>query len=370
MMPAQKKTFLALRARSDLGAWLATLCAALLFLCAEQGLAQKLVAPPSGQFYHGAYPDFGATASDVSTAAIRRFQDLAQKRLAWAYFSNDWLDGTIRFPRENAERCRAAGTTPFIRMMPWSRMEGGQVPDPVFTHERFLRGEFDSSLREWMRDAREFASPLIVEFGPEVNGDWFPWNGRWNGGGKSDAYGDPNWPDGPERFRDVFRRIVTLSRDEGAQNITWVLHVDVQATPEASWNAMRHYDPGKDYADWIGLSVFGAQLPTHEWEGFVPRLQRVWPAVKELAGNRPILVAEAAVIERREGQKARWITQAFEAVSRGTFPGISGVSWWNSPGWLEDGSASFRIDSSTDALQSYRKAVSTPAWLSEGIFRW
>jgi hypothetical protein len=337
-------------------------------VCAGSALAQKLVAPPPGTVYHGAYPDFGPTASKVTAQAIQQFQDLANKRVAWAYFSNDWLDGNITFPTASVNACKDAGTTPYIRMMPWSRMEGGSVPDPVFTHSRFLRGDFDGPLRQWMRQARSFASPILVEFGPEVNGDWFPWNGRWNGGSTTKAYGDPSWPDGPERFRDVFRRIVSLSREEGADNITWILHVDVQAQPEAAWNALRYYDPGEEYVDWIGLSVFGAQLPNHDWEGFVPRLQRVWPEVKELAGGRPILIAETAVIERRPGQKARWITQAYQAISSGAFPAIVGVSWWHSPGWLQNGTASFRIDSSADALESYKKAVASPEWKTEGIF--
>ena len=33
------------------------------------------------------------------------------------------------------------------------------------------------NFRAWGRAAQTFGTPLIVEFGTEVNGSWFPWNG-------------------------------------------------------------------------------------------------------------------------------------------------------------------------------------------------
>jgi len=51
-----------------------------------------------------------------------------------------------------------------------------------FTLKRILKGKLYEDLRSWASDARDFGSPLIVEFGAEVNGEWFPWNGKWNGG--------------------------------------------------------------------------------------------------------------------------------------------------------------------------------------------
>ena len=35
----------------------------------------------------------------------------------------------------------------------------------------------------------------------------------------------PNFPDGPERFRDAYRHIIDLFRKEGVKNITWCFHV-------------------------------------------------------------------------------------------------------------------------------------------------
>jgi hypothetical protein len=60
-------------------------------------------------------------------------------------------------------------------------------------------------LKIWAQDAKRVGIPIMVKFGTEVNGNWFPWSSILNGGGKTNGYGDPNYPNGPERFRDAYR---------------------------------------------------------------------------------------------------------------------------------------------------------------------
>jgi hypothetical protein len=54
--------------------------------------------------------------------------------------------------------------------------------------------------------------PLLVEYGTEMNGRWFSWNGVWNGLGVTRGYGDNEEPDGPERFRDAYRYLIDVCR--------------------------------------------------------------------------------------------------------------------------------------------------------------
>ena len=82
-----------------------------------------------------------------------------------------------------------------------------------------LAGKFDPRLRNWMREARRFASPLLAEYGVEVNGWWFPWNGLYN-------KGDGSYAGSVAKFREAYRHIIRIAREEGAYNIRWVFHVD------------------------------------------------------------------------------------------------------------------------------------------------
>lgn len=328
-----------------------------------QANAAPLLPPETGA-YHGAYADFGPTEDQVTVERIRNFEAKAGKKIAWAYFSNHWLDGKIEFPTRAFEECGKAGVIPYVRLSPWSEMRQNRA-DEVFSMKRIVSGEYDLALRHWARNARDTKQPLMIEFGPEVNGSWFPWNGKWNGGATRDRYGDPNWPDGPERFRDAYRHLIDLFRAEGADNVTWVLHVDVSASPEADWNEVKWYYPGDDYIDWIGVSAFGAQLPNHNWRLFPTLLKRFMPQIEEASATKPLLISEFAVIEDPDDstRKAQWIRQALQSISRGLFKRVKGITWWNSPGWLPEKKANFMIDSSVEALEAYRTELANPFWL-------
>jgi hypothetical protein len=72
-----------------------------------------VLAPPSdGRVYHAAFPDLGGAEDWVRPGRVRGFERLAGRRLAWVYFSNNWWDGEIRFPRGDVERVAAMGRCP------------------------------------------------------------------------------------------------------------------------------------------------------------------------------------------------------------------------------------------------------------------
>ena len=96
-----------------------------------------------------------------------------------------------------------------------------------------------------------FGSPILIEWGTEPNGDWFSWNGKWNGGAG----------EGPARYVAAYRHIVDLMRAEGADNLQWVWHVNWLDEPEKDWNRFENYFPGEDYCDWVALSAYGPTTP-------------------------------------------------------------------------------------------------------------
>ena len=325
----------------------------------------KILPPPSGA-YIGAYANFGPIEEDVSADKIHAFEVLSGKKLAWAYFSDNWLKGEIIFPQANFEACRAAHVVPYIRLSPWSEMIDKHA-DKIFSMQKVIDGRFDAALKIWAQNARDFGDPIMIEFGPEVNGDWFPWNGRWNGGATVDSYGDHALADGPERFRDAYRHLIDLFRHEGAMNITWILHVDSAGSPEAKWNFVKNYYPGDDYIDWIGVSVFGRQLPKNDWILFPTLLKAFMSQVLEATSTKPILISEFGVIEDATdaNRKAIWLHQAFSSISKGMFKNVKGLTYWNSPGWLADRRADFSINSSPLALEAFRSEIASPFWISD-----
>ncbi|HHJ51447.1 MAG TPA: hypothetical protein ENJ88_11170 [Phaeodactylibacter sp.] len=256
----------------------------------------KLV-PVSGKKYFGAFPDFGGTEDTVSAARIAAFEELAGKKIAWAYFSNNWLD-TLIFPTQAIEEILSAGTTPFIRLLTRSEFEEFK-PDPLWDLRALIAGDYDNSLIAWAQAAKAVAHPLLAEFGTEVNGSWFPWNGAYYGAGTTDGYGDPDYPDGPEIFRDAYRHIIDICRAEGADNITWFYHFDVHSDPEEYWNAPLLYYPGDDYIDWLGVSTYGPMLKGEKYRDLRPEelIQDAYEALRDISPAKPYAVLEFGVTE-------------------------------------------------------------------------
>ncbi len=292
--------------------------------------------PPTGHLYHGIYPG-GVTGeeSDITLNDLRSYEKAAGKSAVWVYFSHNWYEGRA-FPIATAAWIRDAGSIPYIRLMLRSSAEQN-VEEPLYSLQAILDGEFDADLHNWCASARDFAAPLLAEYGTEVNGEWFPWNGVWNGAGKTAGYGDPSEPDGPERFRDAYRHIIQICREEGAANITWVFHLNAGDYPEEEWNVFENYYPGDEWIDWIGISNYGASTPQDDyWEEFREGMDAVYPRVDALTANKPVFIAEFGVTKNNPlGDQAEWARAALTDITSFRWPRIIAFSWWNER-WQND----------------------------------
>ncbi len=286
--------------------------------------------PPAGKLYHGVFPG-GLTGEedDMTLADVQAYENAAGKHVAWVYFSHNWYYGRA-FPAKSATWIRAHGSIPYVRLMLRSDPNQGHA-DSTYTLARILNGAFDNDLRAWCDGARNFSTRLIAEYGVEVNGEWFPWNGKWNGGGTKTGYGDPNQPDGPERFRDAYRRIIQICRAEGANNITWVFHVNDGDYPQVNWNRFENYYPGDAYIDWLAVSSYGAQTPQDDWWPiFRESMDDVYPRLAALSASKPIIVAEFGVTNNNPlGSQSQWAQAALNNLTHFRWPRIIAFSWWN-----------------------------------------
>lgn len=286
-----------------------------------------ILPPPPGHFYHGVFPG-GTTGDedDITPQAVRSYEKITGQSVMWVYFSNNWFN-TRKFPQQTASWIRDMGKIPFIRLMMRSS-SAHMKAESLFTPRAIAEGKFDTDLRRWARAARDFKTPLLVEYGTEVNGEWFGWNGRWDGGDLR----------GPKHFVAAFQHIVTLMRAEGAHNISWVIHFNDHSEPEENWNLARHYYPGDDYVDWIGLSCYGPQAPREKWEdgSFRKNMDDAVNQVAQIATKKPILLLEfGADIHHRIQPAEKWANAALTDLFAGRWPRVCGFSWWNET-WQND----------------------------------
>ncbi|HEY3250659.1 MAG TPA: glycosyl hydrolase, partial [Ignavibacteria bacterium] len=225
----------------------------------------------------------------------------------------------------------------------------------------------DKELRQWARDLKKSGIPVLIDFAAEPNGDWFPWSGQYNGSGKLNGYGDPNYPDGPEIYRDAYRHIINLFKDENVTTVTWVFHVNAIGAPNQEWNNIKNYYPGDDYIDWIGFSAYGPQRWGESYQRFIDIIQNVYTDLSSLSNTRPIAVLEFGVADYLpDVNKALWIQSALYTVQLPEFSRIKAIGWWHSTWWNADGTISaVQIDSSPESLRFYREAIAQPVFVTE-----
>jgi hypothetical protein len=301
--------------------------AAILITAASAGSAPQnrpvtlktLVEPPRGSYYQGVFPGSeDGMGGDVTLKDVKTYQRTVGKSVAWVYFWNNWYENP-HFPLQTASWIRANGSVPYIRLMLLSSSTIPR-PDPVYSLKNIIDGKFDSLFRSWMQDARRFGSPVIAEYGVEVDGWWFPWNGLYNREGGS-------YPDSVARFREAYRHIIRIAREEGAYNIRWVFHVDPFDEPVVNWNKFENYYPGDEWIDWVGASVYGRQLPSDpEVEPFRQQMDGVYERMRRMT-NKAFIVCEFGNID--DANQVAWTTAALSDLVGGRWPKVIGFSWWN-----------------------------------------
>jgi beta-mannanase len=200
--------------------------------------------------------------------------------------------------------------------------------EKFYSLDKILAGNFDDDVRAWSREAKNFGTPIMIEWGTEPNGKWFSWNGKWNGGANI----------GPAKYVAAYRHIVDLMRAEGADNLHWIWHVNWLDEPEQKWNAFESYFPGENYCDWVALSAYGPTTPRMEdgGEGLGFKLSEAYARLTKIAPGKPIIIAEFGCdLHNKHCDAASWARTALEEIFSGKWPAIIGFCWWNE-GWQND----------------------------------
>ena len=286
-------------------------------------------------------------------------------------FSQNWFHGVI-YPQEQISAIRASGAIPYVRLMPRSDEEQGHT-EARYNMQNIINGTFDDDLQIWALKAKEEKAPLLIDFAVEPNGDWFSWSGVFNGGATTDDYGDPDYPDGPERYRDAYRHIIDIFNAQGVTNVTWFFHFNLTSLPDEPWNRPKYYYPGDDYIDWIGFSAYGAQEVTEEWAGleFSTQLQENYGDIMEIHSQRPVAVLEFGVTDHHpDGNKSKWLDDAFRTILDNPYLSFKAISPWHEDWENEDGSYStIRLDSSAETLSTSRRWLKDERFISDLKFQ-
>jgi len=202
-----------------------------------------------GVFVTGSPPTYQPVAEFAKAAA--RQPDLLGYYSGWA----------APFDASFAEMIRSHGVIPFVQI------------DPTYASvPAIAAGDYDSYLNSYADSVAAFGHPVVIGFGHEMNAPWYSW-----------GYGHVP----PSTFVAAWRHIVTLFRNDGADNVTWLWTVNADRAgtgPVSSWW------PGAQYVTWIGIDGYYYQ-PT---DTFASVFGRTIDQVRAFT-DKPVILSETAV---------------------------------------------------------------------------
>jgi hypothetical protein len=273
---------------------------------------------PATGCYHSAFtPNYAAGGA----YGHDDFEALAQKKIAIEMFYTGWPANRVPdFPKATCDMIVQKGAVPHLTWEPW--VNG--YPYPL---DGIITGTYDSYVVGYANAVKAWAKPLFIRLGHEMNGDWYPWGGKNNGGADVGGFGDPSKPDGPERFVAAFRRVRRLFDSAGVRNVSWIWCANNGSSPNESWNQPENFYPGDDVVDWIGLDGYnwGTSQTWSGWAGFYDTFRDIYNKFK--SSPKPLMIAEFASTELG-GDKGKWIRDAY-LYNKLLFPRIKAITWFN-----------------------------------------
>jgi mannan endo-1,4-beta-mannosidase len=269
--------------------------------------------PPATASYLGVY----VKGVPTSYASVTAFKSATGSKPDVVMYYSGWY---VPFPNQFATTAADEGTVPLVQM----------DPDEINV-AAIARGKYDGYLSAYAESVRAYRHPVIMSFGHEMNGDWYTW------GYKKTS---------PAVFVAAWRHIVTLFRDLGAKNVTWLWTVNIIndtrggkiPQPDKWW-------PGSSYVNWVGIDGYYLKP---SWQ-FAPLFGPTIANIRALTSD-PILIAETGAVPAA-GQSAK-IADLFAGIHK---YGLLGFVWFDS---INSSGQNFML-SGTPAIAAFRKGAST-----------
>jgi beta-mannanase len=281
-----------------------------------------------------------------STVAAKGIPSGGKDAVFWGFFSNfrdlsrvptvygrapavitQFSDWHFDFPP--CAQIAAIGSMPLVVWEPWY---AGQM-DSISLSD-ITSGAWDTYITKWGKQAADYGKPVMVRWGHEMNGNWYPWSGPRNG-------------NDPALYITAYRRVHDLVRKAGARNVIWVWSPNCNSVPDTPENAAERYYPGDRYVDWIAIDGYnwGTSRETTRWQSFDEIFGQALADAARYAPKKPVMIGEIASTSLG-GDKVAWVS-AFLGSVEAQYPNLKGWVWFNSN---KETDWSFENDADTRAL--------------------
>lgn len=275
-------------------------------------------------------PAWGA-AADASTKYLGMFRQSSPTTIPSGTVSRygvtpasvQWFDSWATGNAFNAAETRALwdrGIMMHFTWEPWNPALSATDPGQIHLQD-IVSGRWDSYIRARGAEFAAVGAPMMVRWGHEFNGNWYPW-------------GIVNNNSNPALYVSAYRRVHDLVVAAGATNVQWVWCFNNNPTPDAAYNDPARSYPGDAYVDWVAIDGYNWGLgpswdPTgNHWTSFTTMFADAYARARAIAPRRPVMIAEVGSSEDG-GDKARWISDMSTALQSGAYPDLKLVFYFD-----------------------------------------
>jgi hypothetical protein len=214
---------------------------------------------PKTASYLGVFEAGKPPGAPPSYRSIEQFSETAHRQPNLVAYYSGWAQP---FNVSYASMLHSHGTIPFVQI------------DPSFASVPAIpSGTYDTYLRTYADSVRDYGHAVVIGFGHEMNGDWYSWGYRHTS---------------PAHFVAAWRHIVTVFRQEGAYNVTWLWTVNQQRGRSTA--PIRAWWPGANYVTWVGIDGYYVRPSDTFQTVFGQTMSQVTAITK-----KPILLSETGV---------------------------------------------------------------------------
>jgi len=256
-----------------------------------------------------------------SVTPVTNFDSIAQIKVNIAAYYSGWNEP---FRATFAMALAQYGAVPLVQIEPFGASLAA-IAD----------GEDDTYLISYASAVRRYGHAVIISFGHEMNGPWYPW-----GAGETPA----------AVFIAAWRHIVDVFRSDGADNVTWLWAVNIIAGSGAGVRNPDAWWPGSSYVTWVGVDGYFYQ-PS---DTFTSLFSRTISQIRRIT-RKPLLITETGI-----APSAGQVTKTPNLFAGARAAGVLGLLWFDDDKPSAHGPAhDWRIDDDPAALKAFRDAART-----------
>jgi hypothetical protein len=190
-------------------------------------------------------------------------------------------------------------------------------------------GGSDAYLRSYADAVVAFGHPVILSFGHEMNGTWYPW-------------GDGHTS--PATFVAAWRHVVRVFRAAGAANVTWLWTVN---SINGAASSLSQWWPGAAWVNWTGIDGYYYRATDTFGSVFGSTIADI-----RTFSSAPLLIAETAVGTTPDRKSQ--ISALFAGIRRTR---LAGVAWFDEAQHSGLYHQDWRLEGDPSALAAFTAAV-------------